>query len=288
MPTTGHVCPNCQNPVKPDWRLCPNCGQSKPATPGPIRCRVCGRSAAGILHACPHCGANLEAKPVPYLQLSVGVLILAGLIFGLIQVRPTLSNRAGQVALLIDPPTVTATATNTATPTSTATSTSTATPTPTNTPTGTLIPTETPTSTPTPTETPTFAITWTPTAPATFTPTPTPRFSKPVLLAPKSGELYGRAQELVLRWEDMGPLGPNESYAVRMTWQQNGQVAFGGTNVKENFWIVPPDLYWGKADEFTGRKYEWYVFVEAITVENGQQVGKPISEVSDRWSFLWQ
>jgi hypothetical protein len=87
----------------------------------------------------------------------------------------------------------------------------------------------------------------------------------------------------------MGPLGPNEFYAVRMTWQQNGQVAYGGTNVQETFWLVPPEQYWGLADQFTGRKYEWYVYVEEITTdESGRKVGRPISEVSNTLSFLWQ
>ena len=50
-----------------------------------------------------------------------------------------------------------------------------------------------------------------------------------------------------------------------------------------------PQLYWGLADEFTGRRYEWYVYVEEVTTnENGRKVGKPVSEVSETLSFLWQ
>ena len=87
----------------------------------------------------------------------------------------------------------------------------------------------------------------------------------------------------------MGPLADNEWYAVRMNWLENGQLSFGGTNIKKNFWIVPPDQYWGLADQSTGRKYEWFVFIEEITTDaNGQQIAKPASEVSDTASFLWQ
>lgn len=94
---------------------------------------------------------------------------------------------------------------------------------------------------------------------------------------------------MVLRWENVGELAPNQWYAVRLTWQQNGQLAFGGHNLKENLWVVPPDLYWGLADEFTGRQYEWFVFIEEITTnESGQEVGRPVSEVSERSTFLWQ
>ncbi len=286
--STDYTCPNCGEHVKPDWNLCPNCGQAKPIDLGRIRCRVCGRWAMATLHTCPECGAHLEAKPLPILQFSLGVLIVLGLIFGVMQVRPILFNSAEQVALMVNPPTATATPTNTTTPTPTATSTPTATPTPTVTPTGTRPPTETPTATPEPTDTPVIVATPEPSATPTVTPTPTPRFGKPVLLGPPTDKIYSRSEDLVLRWQDMGLLAPNESYAIRLTWLQNGQISFGGTNVKENFWIVPPDLYWGLADQFTGRKYEWYVFVEAITTENGQQVAKPVSEVSDRWTFLWQ
>ena len=283
-----YTCPNCGAPVKPDWSLCPQCGHSKPITLGRIRCRVCGRPAAATLYTCPECGARLEAKPLPLLQISLGALLLFGLVWGGIQLKPVLFSSTEQVALMVNPPTATATPTHTATSTATATSTSTNTPTPTATPTGTRPPTAPPTPTPTPTDTPVIVPIQGPTDTPTPTPTPTPRFGKPVLLGPAGDEIYSRSEELVLRWQDMGPLAPNETYAVRLTWLQNGQISFGGTNVKENFWIVPPALYWGLADEFTGRKYEWYVFVEAITTENGQQVAKPVSDVSDRWTFLWQ
>lgn len=87
----------------------------------------------------------------------------------------------------------------------------------------------------------------------------------------------------------MGSLDENQFYAVRMTWQQNGQIAYGGTNVKENFWIVPADQYWGLADEFTGRQYEWYVYIEQITTDaGGRQTAQPVSEVSETSTFLWQ
>jgi hypothetical protein len=249
---------------------------------------VCGRPALATLHTCPECGAYLEAKPLPIFRMSLGVVAVVGLVFGVMQVQPILFNSAEQVSLMVNPPTATATPTATSTATATATSTPTDTATPTATPTGTRPPTSTPTTTPTPTETPVIVLTQAPTGTPTPTATPTPRFVKPVLVGPPSDNIYSRNEELVLRWQDMGLLAPNETYAVRLTWLQNGQLSFGGTNVKENFWMVPPGLYWGLADQFTGRKYEWYVFVEAIVTENGQQVAKPVSEVSDRWTFLWQ
>lgn len=287
------MCPNCQHPVKPEWHVCPECGITKPTTPGSVYCRDCGRRTPGELQTCPHCGARLKARPLPFLQISLGVLALVGVIFGVIRFESAISVGAGQLALLVVTPTATATDTPTITPTPTATFTPTATPTttPTNTPTPTPTTTSTPlptsTATPIPTETPIGNPTATNTPPPT--PTPTPHFGKPILLGPADGKKFGRSEEVILRWENMGDLAPNEWYAVRISWQQDGELAFGGHNLKDNFWVVPEHLYWGLADEFTGREYEWFIFIEQITTnENGQEVGRPISEPSDPSTFLWQ
>jgi len=288
-----HLCPNCQNPVEPGWRVCPQCGFTKTDdTAKTIRCKVCGRRARPNFLVCPHCGANLEPKPLPILQLGLAAVIIVGLTFGWMQLGPRLTSGAKAVTLAINPPTPTPTFTLTPTFTPSPTSTPTATPTETSTPVPSATPTET--STPVPTETPTATPTPRPGAPtatatSTITPTPTPKFGKPVILGPADGKLYGRHDELVLRWQEMGALADNEFYAVRMTWQQNGQLTYGGTNTKNNFWVVPPDMYWGLADEFTGRKYEWYVYVEeTITDANGQKIARPASDVSDTYSFMWQ
>ena len=46
---------------------------------------------------------------------------------------------------------------------------------------------------------------------------------------------------------------------------------------------LPTDL------DLESGEYEWYVYVEEITTDgNGQQVGRPVSDVSDTLSFLWQ
>jgi hypothetical protein len=181
---------------------------------------------------------------------------------------------------------VTPTFTPTTTPTPTSTPTETATPTPTQTHTPTRTPTLT--RTPTPTDTP---VPGAPTATSTptITPTPTPKFGQPEILGPADGRLFGRDEELILRWKDMGTLGENEFYAIRMTWRQDNQLSYGGTNTKNNFWQIPPELYWGLADEFTGREYEWYLYVEEIaTNDDGQQIGRPVSDVSETSTFLWQ
>jgi hypothetical protein len=219
------------------------------------------------------------------------VVILTGIIVAAWQLWPTLVSGAGRVALLVNPPTDTPTPTATFTPTFTVTPTPTATASPTATPTGTFTPAPTPTETPAPSPTPqpAAAVSQKPTATPTITPTATPRYGQPVIVGPENGKIFVRDAEVTLKWQSMGPLADNETYAVRLSWLENGQVSFGGTNVKQNYWIVPPEMYWGLADQSTGRKYEWFVFIEAITTDaNGQQIGQPASPVSDTHNFLWQ
>ena len=288
----GEACSRCGEPVKSDWTICPSCGQVLTASLRQIRCRVCSRRALQSLHICPHCGANLEPKPFPIWQAGFATVIVVLLAYGAAQWGPLFANGAERVAQFIRPPSPTSTHTATATPTVTftsspeATATNTATPTPTVT--FTPVP---PTPTPTPSQTSTATTVGAPTATATptITPTSTPRYGKLSQLGPEDGRIFARRQELILRWEDVGPLEPDEFYAVRMTWLQEGQLAYGGTNVKENFWKVPADAYWGLADEFTGRRYQWYVYIEKITTdETGQQFGRPVNDASDTLSFLWQ
>jgi hypothetical protein len=290
-----HRCPNCQSAVDADWQVCPHCGYSKTKKVKMIHCRICNRPAKATLVTCPHCGTNLAPKPAPILPYSIVAFVVIGAIFAWLQWGDAVRGGVQQVALVVDPPTatVTFTPTSTATPTPTTTNTPIPTETFTPTPTATFTPTETPSPTLTPTETNTpepGVPTATPVPPTpTVTPTPTPRFGVPVVLGPANGKLFGRSEEVILRWQDMGVLGPNEYYAIRMTWQQDGQLAYGGTNVKNTFWLIPPELYWGLADEFTGRRYDWYVYIEEITTDaNGQQFGRPVSEVSDTYYFLWQ
>jgi hypothetical protein len=109
------------------------------------------------------------------------------------------------------------------------------------------------------------------------------------LLGPNDGEHYERGKELVLEWEPAGPLALNEWYAVRMSWIENGQPAYGGTNTKDTYWVVPPEQYYGKADPLPARVYTWQVFVERVTIDDqGNSTGLPISQPSESRTFFWE
>ncbi len=253
-----------------------------------IRCKNCHTAAPDYLTVCPTCGANLGPQPLPYLSIAVAAVAVVLVVWGALAIVPTVKTQSQRAAQWINPPTETPTPTATATPTLIPTATET--PTPTVTPSPTLTATPTATATETPTETPTPEPTRpnAPTATATPLPTPTPRFGSIVILAPEDGVQFTGGQLVELKWEPAGELAENEWYAVRMTWLQNGERAFGGTNTKNTSWVIPAEQYYGKADQGTGRVYEWYVFVERVTVnENGEKVGEPVSEQSETRTFFW-
>ncbi len=253
-----------------------------------IRCKNCLAAAPDHLQVCPVCGANLKPHPFPYLSIVLWAVVAIAIIGGAFALAPTVKHQSRQVAEFINPPTPTPTLTATFTPTLIPTATNTPTPTSTPTPTPTTAPTNT--ATPTPTETPTPEPTRPnlPTATPTATATPTPRFGAIVIVAPDDGVQFTGGQPVILSWEPAGELADDEWYAVRMNWLENGERAFGGTNTKETSWQIPPEQYYGKADQGTGRVYEWYVFVEKVVVnENGEKTGEPMSPPSETRTFFW-
>lgn len=290
-------CPRCRSPIHSEWGMCPACGLSRPSSRSRVRCRSCGAQADSLYHVCPTCGSDLEAVPLLlwFLRGSLQIakvggsaLLVAGMVFGAMQVRPGVERGANQVITFFMP-----TPTPTATATGTPTATRAPTPTPTVTSTWTPLPTLTATPTATPTETlvPTLALPATATPSPTASPTPTPRFVAPVLIDPPDGQVFvGSDQLVILSWEPAGQLAEDEWYAIRISWSQDGTFGQrGGNNLKEIWWRIPADFYWGKADQDTGRAYEWYVYVEQVTeTEDGQRVGEPVSPLSETRTLYWQ
>lgn len=253
-----------------------------------IRCKYCQSPAPDHLKVCPNCGATLEAHPFPYLKPVLTIVIVALLIGGGWALTPRLKAQTQSVALWINPPTATPTPTVTATPTLIPSATPT--PSPTNTPIPSATPSPTQTATPAPTETPTPepTVANAPTATPAPTETPTPNFSPLVLISPDDNVQFDPDHPIVLSWEPAGELAENEWYAVRINWLQNGERAFGGTNTKDLSWTIPASQYYGKADQGTGRVYEWNVSVERVIVNDaGEEVGVPVSEPSESRIFFW-
>jgi len=109
-----------------------------------------------------------------------------------------------------------------------------------------------------------------------------------VLTDPEDGAQFTSGQEVVLKWEPAGELAEDEWYAVRINWLQNDERAYGGTNTKDTFWVIPTEQYYGLADQGTGRVYEWQVFVEKVTTNAaGEKTGEPVSIPSKTRTFFW-
>jgi hypothetical protein len=159
------------------------------------------------------------------------------------------------------------------------TETPTALPTETETPTATLAPTDTPEPAPTVAETP-EAEEATPEPEAS--PTSAFKYEPRILLGPKDGAQFDGIYEIKLEWEPV-ELAADEQYAVRIVYQFNGQVTYGGAQVKEPVWVVPLKLR-GQIDPPDNR-YEWFVVVERLN-EDGS--GTAVSPESEHWSFVWR
>ena len=179
-------------------------------------------------------------------------------------------------------------------PTATATASPTPTPLPTNTPvqpeTPTLQPTDTPvpTDTPLPTDTPAPTNTPTQSPPAATatpanTPTPAMKYEAPVLLEPEDGYAFIQGNTIVLRWEPVGELAPDEQYAVRLIYKYQDKITYQGANIKETEWTIPLSMY-GQIDG-PDYLYEWFVTVERL---NDDGSGTSISPESEHRRFVWR
>ena len=109
------------------------------------------------------------------------------------------------------------------------------------------------------------------------------KYEAPVLLEPADGFEFIRGNTLVLRWQSVGELAPDEQYAVRMIYRYNSEVTYQGTNLQETEWIVPLSLY-GQIDPPENR-YEWFVVVERVA-DDGSATA--ISPESEHRTFTWK
>ncbi len=67
-PASPELCPDCTNPIKPGWKVCPNCSGTleteKP--PEPDVCHECGQTLEAEWKVCPKCTSPVE-EPGPTL-----------------------------------------------------------------------------------------------------------------------------------------------------------------------------------------------------------------------------
>jgi len=206
----------------------------------------------------PAPGARRARRRFPWVWVGVGAVVVAvaGVLLGTGVIPTALSDPTATLTPTATAPratettTATSTATSTAEPTFTATSppTATATTAPTSTPTDTPVATSAPTDTPAPTLTPTLAA----------SPTPAPRWlAAPSLVAPKQGESFtGWNAQVILQWSNVGPLGENEYYVVRIPYDPAGNTAEFWR--KDTAFEVPAHFSQANVG-FDDRHYHWTV-----------------------------
>ena len=125
------------------------------------------------------------------------------------------------------------------------------------------------------------------------TPTPGPGFGSPRILAPPDDAKYkGYNDKVILEWSEVGTLGPNDYYVVRVPYDRYGGVAEFWT--KELWHELPGHLSESKVG-FTDRRYAWTVQVMQCT-ENCDEVYNPnipkqgvaLGPMSREGTFVWE
>jgi hypothetical protein len=226
----------------------------------------------------------------------LGLVAVGGLMLGLggagdLLAEATATPTETELPTSLPPsPTPSPTATPTLAPPPTATSIPSATPVP---PAPTVGPTPTPvvivvTATPSPTSPPTATRVPAATRPAGAQPTPTVaptaafKYPAPVITWPEDNGLIPTKIAL-LKWESVGPLAPDEWYAVRLIFQRQGKTVYEGDSMQSPEWWLPERLYY-MADG-PALEYHWFVFVERHNPDGSMT---PLSPESKTYTFRWQ
>ena len=299
-------CARCGTEILAGQVVCPQCGKPQ-RQPGQIRCRHCGTASRSDLEVCPGCGERLQrgwlrpilrtivvvASLAAVLALVLGLALLIQRAWDLIQPEKVVSQVQSLPNKMIQVPSLTPTLTPSVTPTPTNTPTVTPTPTLTPTPTPTFTPTETPTPTLTATPTPTLTFTPSPTRRATATPiaptaTPMPTVAPPVPVEPENGSTHSPDATFRLGWTADYTLKPDECFLITIRWTEQGVAATMPLCVQETHWYVQKEGLYGKADQETGRAYNWSVRLARKGIDaDGKETYTPFSPPSVEWVFYW-
>lgn len=126
--------------------------------------------------------------------------------------------------------------------------------------------------------------------PPTPTPVPPPaQRPAPRLLAPEEGASFtsGKFTEIVLKWEPVPGLAPDEFYSVTILRKVGGEPRYWGHALRETEWKVSPLAGYGNADNDL---FWWWVEVRKETGKDvdGKPTGPPISPRSEVRSFIWR
>ena len=101
-------------------------------------------------------------------------------------------------------------------------------------------------------------------------------------------QFAGEEAVIQLQWEPIASLGPDDWYAVRIRFIQNGLPEFSGKDLRGTLWQIESELFYHKADP-PERRYEWEVtLVRKVTDAEGNEVIIPLSLPSETRVFYWK
>jgi tetratricopeptide (TPR) repeat protein len=119
------------------------------------------------------------------------------------------------------------------------------------------------------------------------TPTRTvPKYPAPTLLGPEDGALYrGEHTVILLQWEPVGELAPDEYYDVTVMHYVGEEPRYWGGPVRGTQWQVPVEAGLGEAAN--DRFYWWVTVRQAETAPGPDQLDVALSPRSDSRTLIW-
>ncbi|MBC7224577.1 MAG: tetratricopeptide repeat protein, partial [Anaerolineae bacterium] len=125
--------------------------------------------------------------------------------------------------------------------------------------------------------------------PAPEQPEAAPQRRAPRLLAPEDGAIFtsGKFTEIILQWEPVPDLAPDEFYSVTIMRKVGGEPRYWGHALRETQWKVSPLAGYGEADDDL---FWWWVEVRKETGKDvdGKPMGPAMSPKSEVRSFTWR
>ncbi len=121
----------------------------------------------------------------------------------------------------------------------------------------------------------------------TATPSALPlKYPAPTLIAPENDTIFpGKYAEVILAWEPVGELAPDEYYDVTVMYIFADEPTYWGTATRETQIQLKPDIGFGRAGN--DRFYWWVTVRKANTAPTPDSLDLPLSPQSEGRSFIW-
>jgi hypothetical protein len=109
------------------------------------------------------------------------------------------------------------------------------------------------------------------------------------LRSPEEGHLFSFRDNVLLEWEPVGQLAPDEYYVPTVAWERFGETVYDETPwIKETRWLMSEHQYLLELSD--NGEFRWAVRVMRRTGINdaGKPAGTPRSPLSEVRTLLWK